>query len=124
MMGSPTGFNPHKYDGHTVPTPSAVDLALIGAAVLNSVCTTFHIGHASPGMTLDYLHSLDTLGDDESAAPTIVRDFVAWTSGREDVVPGARDRLEQFIVASGWYREQVGRMGELMSDVPVEAVTS
>lgn len=113
-MNIARGFDPSRYDGYTVPEPSLADLALIGAAVLNSVCTTLHIGHTTPAETLDYLGSIDQLDGAESAAPMIVRDFVAWTGRRQDIVPDARERLEQFIVASGWYQQQVEQIGNVM----------
>lgn len=82
--------------------PTDADLMLIGAAVLNSVTATLRLGHSTPGMTLDYMTWVDALEGSDSAAPAIVRDFVTWTSGRNHLNPGAKDRLERFVTESGW----------------------
>lgn len=70
-----------------------VDRWLIGVTLLNWVTTVDQLGHGAPGATLDYVTSMKMTGE-QTAAPLIVRDFVAWTAGRLDMVPdGARERL-------------------------------
>lgn len=97
-----------------VPMPSDIDIYLIGKALLNWVATTVQVGHSSPGMTLDYVHLDDSLGD-ESAAPLIVRDFVAWTSGRQHLAEGAEERLRRWIELSGYQFAAVQRVAALAS---------
>lgn len=69
----------------------------IGTALLNWTASVGRLGHASPGSTLDYTRVLDSI------PALIVRDFVAWTSGRTHLVPGdPAERLNQLLAAAGW----------------------
>lgn len=80
---------------------SQAELAAIGGALLGAVSATIRAGHSTPAETLDYVSMLDTLGPDDSAAPVIVRDFIAWTGRRQDLVPGAEARLRRLVQESG-----------------------
>lgn len=84
----------------STPAPTHHDLALIGAALLSHATNTIRLGHVTPAETLDYTGAV--LDGEDSAAPAIVRDFVAWTSRRQDVAPGAEQRIRDWLEASGW----------------------
>lgn len=77
----------------------------VGHAVIDWIMTVQRLGHASPASTLDYTTGL---GDMFSM---IVRDFVAWTCGREDMVPGdPKERLYAWIETAGWEQYAVERL--------------
>ena len=82
-------------------TVSDGDLMAIGATLLNVVVTVRQLQHASPASSLDYMTSLD------SDAGHIVRDFIAWTSGRKGLAPGCEDRLIGYVDQSGWTRHRM-----------------
>lgn len=106
----------HKTDA--APMPTTTDLALLGAALWSWVAAVNRLGHANPGSTLDYTTGL-TEDLDASAADWIVRDFVAWTSGRKHLVPGCEERLRSYVVRCGWQDRAVGEMATalLVEDV-------
>jgi len=104
------------YEPASVPLPTTIDLALIGAALLNAVAATMQLGHTTPAETLDYSH-LDLSDPDSSAASWIVRDFIAWT-GRQDLAEGAEDRLRDFVDASGWRQELAKSMTSHLTHAP------
>lgn len=97
----------------TIPMPNGADLQAIGAAVLNLVAGTVQLGHQSPAETLDYLIT-DPLDhpSGSSAAPAIVTDLVAWCSRRQNVVPGAEERLRLYVDACGWRAAQTASLGD------------
>jgi hypothetical protein len=69
----------------------------IGAALLSWVAMVGRLGHTSPASTLDYTRELGSI------PALIVRDFVAWTSGRTDKVPGEpSERLAELVAKAGW----------------------
>lgn len=69
----------------------------IGSAVLSWVVMVGRLGHTSPASTLDYTGSIPDLSG------LIVRDFVAWASGRTDKVPGdPSERMKELVAAAGW----------------------
>ena len=86
---------------------TAAEVLLLGEAVLNWINATATLGHASPGNTLDYvpLSRCNLIGEQ------VLRDFVAWTSGRTDLAPGCDERLRELIRDSGW-SELAGRRFE------------
>lgn len=89
---------------------SNAEVYALGAAVLDVVGAVIHLGHVSPGSTLDYW------GQIKSTPEAIARDFVAWTAGRNGAAPeGAADRLRQVVEESGWLRAQV------VQRIPIDA---
>jgi hypothetical protein len=82
------------------------DLAGMGVVLLNSVATVCQMGHSSPGSTLDYW----PYSDDSIRPIRNVHDFIVWTSGRNNLSPGAEDRLREDTVSSGWQRNQMGSL--------------
>lgn len=81
----------------------------IGAAVLSWVSTVGRLGHTSPASTLDYTGSIDDLSG------LIVRDFVAWSSGRLNTVPGdPAVRLKQLIETGKWDDVQLAKINRFM----------
>lgn len=99
------------HEADTAPMPNVTDLALIGAALWSWVAAVNRHGHASPASTLDYTTCVP--GDlDASAATFIVRDFVAWTSGRKHLAPGCEERLRSYVVRCGWQDQAESAMAE------------
>lgn len=88
-----------------------MDLLKIGEALLNSLTTTHMLGHANPGSTLDYTARNGVMWHD------IVRDTIAWTSGRKHLADGCQERIEHFLTEqSGWVKfrlKQVDKTLEL-----------
>lgn len=82
-------------------------LALIGAQVLSNVGSVMALGWTSPSSSLDYTHHRD-----DNIAQNIVRDYIAWTSGRKAKNPGAEERLRAYVTSSGWQRHQFAQMAE------------
>lgn len=80
------------------------DLALIGAAILTTVTTVQRMGWASPGSSLDYTNGLRDPHD------LIVRDFIAWTSGRRSLAAGCDERLLAYVEQSGWTHHLLGQV--------------
>lgn len=68
-----------------------LEVFMVGEAVFNWLTAVTRLGHTSPGATLDYATHAAELG----IGVLIVRDFVAWTSGRVDKVPGCEERLRE-----------------------------
>ena len=68
----------------------------VGQAFFGWLSAVARIGHDSPGSTLDY--TVDPKW--ETPAPFIMRDFVAWTSGRKHLAPGCEERLRGLIEAA------------------------
>jgi hypothetical protein len=82
------------------------DLALIGAGLLSTVSIVERLGWASPGSSLDYIH---TQNDPHTM---IVRDFIVWTSHRKSLAEGCEERLRNLVRESGWTNHIVSVMGE------------
>lgn len=80
------------------------DLALIGAAILTTVVTVQRMGWASPGSSLDYTNGLREPHD------LIVRDFIAWTSGRRSLAADCDERLLAYVEQSGWTDHLLGQV--------------
>lgn len=80
-------------------------LALIGAQVLNNVGSVMALGWTSPASSLDYTHHRE-----DDFTQNIVRDYIAWTSGRKAKNPGAEERLRSYVTESGWHRHQFTQM--------------
>lgn len=86
----------------------------IGEALLSWIGAVTQLGHASPEGTLDY-----TRGPMDNPCAYIVRDFVAWTSGRVDTVPGdPEERLREFVVEADLTAELAERIGRAMEAIP------
>lgn len=90
------------------------DLNAIGRALLNTVSAVIQLGHASPASLLDYLDAIHP-NMEGHFAPLIVKDFVAWTSGRISESPKCEERLTEFVKQSGWYRDVVNSIGQRLS---------
>jgi hypothetical protein len=97
----------------TMTRAQAVNLAISaerGEALSNWIATTALFGHARPGNTLDYAHHIE-----EWTAEAFVRDFVAWTSGRERFAPGCADRLREWGMAEAGIRS-----GRIMQELGLD----
>lgn len=77
-----------KY-GHT--TLSNAEVWMMGQAFYTWVGATCRLGHSSPGSTLDYTTNPEAL----SLPALIMRDFVAWTSGRVNLAEDCEQRLRE-----------------------------
>lgn len=89
---------------------SNIEVLGIGSAVLNWAEAVHRLGHASPASTLDYTTTLNDL------SALIVRDFVAWTCGRENTVPGdPRERLMALLEAADWQTVVAEKIGAKLS---------
>lgn len=86
------------------------DLLLIGTVLLNSIGTTLTLGHTRPGNTLDYTRPHD---ESDHISLHIVRDFIAWTSGRVSLAPGCEERQRAWI-AENWHRHQLEGLGDVL----------
>jgi hypothetical protein len=77
---------------------AAIEIYMIGEALVSWMAATAQLGHEQPGNTLDYSH-VHTI---TSPWQYIVRDFVIWTSGRSNFDPEAADRVRGWVEESGW----------------------
>lgn len=89
-----TGLDLAERYGET--TLTNLEVYGIGSAVVRTLGAVCRLGHSSPASLLDYLTDPGVL--DTSAL--IVRDLVAWTAGRGDLVPGCEDRLRGLVAAA------------------------
>jgi len=84
----------------TMTRSEAVNLAISaqrGEALSAWIAATALLGHTKPGHTLEYMPTAEAW-----SAGAFIRDFVAWTSGRENLAPGCADRLREWgMVESG-----------------------
>lgn len=87
---------------------TVLDIYLVGEAVLNTINIVHTLGHTSPASTLEY-----TAGATPHTA--IVRDFVAWTSGRKQLAPDCEENLRTLNQDSGWHRRGADRIGSQMA---------
>lgn len=85
-----------------------LDLYMLGEGVLNAVGTTVTLGHMNPANSLDY-----TLqpGPEDHVSIHILRDLLAWTSGRKFLSPGCHERLTGWV-AQNWQRRQLSLVAE------------
>lgn len=88
----------------TMTRRDAVNLAIAaerGEALTAWIAATALFGHTRPGNTLEYMPTPEPW-----TTKSFIRDFVAWTSGREAMAPGCAERLRE------WGMEEAGqRMG-------------
>ena len=85
-----------------------LDLFLLGEAVLNSVGACLTLGHASPANVLDYTpQPVET----DHVSQHILRDLLAWTSGRNDLSPGCVERISAWV-RTEWLPHQMAAVGE------------
>lgn len=93
-------------------TLSNFEVFMMGEAFYRWVGATITLGHSSPGMALDY-----TKRDEAMGLPgLIMRDFVAWTSGRTHLVEGAEERLRELFATSNFGADMAERVGAALSD--------
>lgn len=83
---------------------TALEVFMLGQAFLGWLATTQMLGHDSPGNSLEYVH----LDAESGSCPKIMRDFVAWTSGRKRFAPGCDERLAAFILDTKWAAAKMG----------------
>lgn len=65
----------------------------LGESLLAWMGTVTRLGHESPGSTLDYTVGAWT----DNIFAYVIRDFVAWTSGRTKLVPDCEERIRGYI---------------------------
>lgn len=87
---------------------SGIEIFMLGEALLSWVSTIKRLGHTNPSALLDYTHPTGVIWHD------ILRDFVAWTSGRTNLAPGCADRLRDHAADSGWDDFVTRRMVEAL----------
>lgn len=91
---------------------SHYEVFAIGQTMLNWAQTVYRLGHASPASTLDYTQGAQDL------FVLVVRDFVAWTCNRTDMVPGdVRERFESYLEAADWESHLVASIEDRLSEV-------
>lgn len=82
----------------------------VGDALISWMGMVGQLGHASPASTLDY-----TRGPMDNVFAYVVRDFVAWTSGRTDTVPGdPEERLREWAAEARLGDEFAERISRAM----------
>lgn len=89
---------------------SNYEVFMIGEALVNWLATTHQLGHASPVSVLDYATNDAPLG----LGGLIMRDFIAWTSGRTSSVPGCEDRMRELIENAELGVDSAQRIGAVM----------
>jgi hypothetical protein len=92
----------------TMTRSDAVNLAISaerGEALAAWIASTALLGHTRPGNTLDYMPTPEPW-----SAQAFIRDFVAWTSGREQYAPGCADRLRE------WGTHEAGQRMDRVAD--------
>ncbi len=89
------------------------EVFIIGEAVLKWMNAVTQLGHESPASTLDYTTNAASL----DLGSLIVRDFVAWTSGRVEMAPGCQERMREIVADSGLGAHQAGVIGEFLKEV-------
>jgi hypothetical protein len=77
---------------------TALDLFKIGESLLNTLSSTYTLGHTNPAHSLDYTQGTGFLWTD------VVRDYTAWVSRRIELAPGCEERLRALVVDGGWQR--------------------
>jgi hypothetical protein len=83
---------------------TALELYLLGQAVVTWVSVVAQLGHSSPADSLDYVRGNGNPWDE------YLRDFIAWTSNREHLSPGCEERLRQDNELTGWHRHRMERL--------------
>lgn len=84
-----------------------LDLYLLGEAVLNSIGACVQLGHANPANTvLDYTPQPT---DADHVSKHILRDLLAWQSGRRDKSPDCEERLRSWVTTD-WLPRQAASM--------------
>lgn len=96
-----------KY-GHT--TLSNFEVFALGDALLSWMGTVARLGHSSPGSVLDYTKG----GFTTNLFAYVIRDFVAWTSGRVDLVPDCEDRIRQYIAQADLDKHLANKGADVM----------
>ena len=71
------------------------ELMDLGRGLLNAITLTYNLGHVSPAESLRYIHG-------EDSTTYIIKDFIAWVSGQETLLPNCRERLVWLVNTSGW----------------------
>ena len=77
-------------------TLSNYEVFMLGQALVNWIGLVGRLGHASPASTLDYTTNPEAM----TLGTLVLRDFVAWTSGRTDLVEGCEERLREWAEAA------------------------
>jgi hypothetical protein len=88
----------------TVPRAAleaAFEAAQRGDVLAGWISATAQLGHASPGMSLDYMPTPEPF-----SAQAFVHDFVAWTSGRKSFAPGCEERLRKWGIEEARLRTE------------------
>lgn len=99
-------------DVEGTPTLKMLDLYLLGEALLNAVGTCILLGHASPANSvIDYTTTPD---GDSHVSKHILRDLLAWQSGRRNAVPGCEERLRGWVTTD-WLPKQMAHMEERLT---------
>lgn len=98
---------------------TAAEVFMVGCYLLNHVGTCQQLGHATPAETLDYVPPVV----DRTRSYPIVMDYTAWVGRRQQLRPGAEDRLRDFIVESGWQRAQLLKVERLLTDAMSKAAS-
>lgn len=80
---------------------TAYEIHEIGVSLVSWVHVVETLGHTSPASSLDYIASGTT-----GISGEIVRDFVAWTSGRTNMAPGCADRLRTLLTEAEWHNRE------------------
>lgn len=89
-----------------------LDIYLLGEAVLNAVGTCVLLGHANPANSiLDYTAEP---GDYDHVSKHILRDLLAWQSGRVAMSPGCEERLRAWV-AEEWLPRQMAKVGDAVA---------
>jgi hypothetical protein len=112
-MSSPAWFEADSLDldakyGST--TLSNTEVFMLGEALLVWLGTCIRLGHASPGSTLDYTTSPEHL----SLGGLIVRDVIAWTSGRVELAPGCEQRVRDLMEAADIEQHFADQVGQIL----------
>jgi hypothetical protein len=95
-----------KYGATTL---SNAEVFGIGESLLSWMSAVTRLGHSSPASTLDYTKDPWNV---DSPFPLIVRDFVAWTSGREELAPGCEERLRSLVECADLDRHASSSIGK------------
>lgn len=82
--------------------PTEADLVQIGTAFLNFVALAQQLGHVTPAGSLDYTTFLEDSPEPSDTYLRMVRDFVAWTSGKPAFAPDGESRLRTYVARTGW----------------------
>lgn len=99
-------------DTYQKTTLTNFEVIELGAALLSWMLTVQRLGHASPASVLDYTKNAALF---DTPSPLIVRDFVAWTSGRKDAAPGCEERLRGLVEDARLEDNAVANLSEILS---------